>query len=464
MKTSVLKIVLLIAICSVAGACYYLFLYESQPGNVDPIGDLFGKNGESVAGKSYLDIIESEMSLINNTYYVTVEVASPLPTNMTDPSIFIEWGILIDSDQDKETGWNWSLIHNDIGPDHLLRLMLMDGRVWGGNLRTKMRTGGYIGYHIDHNVIILFFPKEVIGSPRSLNYVVAVGEYGERGGPDALLVADKAPNQGHYSFHADYVEIEPPSSLRMLKTGHATFFCGDGTYCDSRVNNISEGFESAYAYLLKHLPASPTENFTVYIYAGQSHLVKGLKTYSYFPSEVAEFFSRSGAPRPLNYVMHISPFFQWKTVAHELTHAFIEEQSGNAYQSIKWLDEGLAEYLSYRFVKQTQYAETAELSRNEAVNVLRWYHRNDRLFNLASISTEQQWGEQMRRGYTREIYAQAFITVEYLCETYGLDKCLEILVSIYGGESQEQAVQSALRVSLLQIETGFREYLETIFD
>jgi len=162
----------------------------------DPVGDLFDRYGNPAKGEPYLDIVETELSSSNGCYLAKIKVGGPLPAKTSDPSIFIEWDVLIDSDCNSGTGWNWPLICNDIGPDYLLRLGLIDSQYRGLSLNLKTQTWRSVGYEIDGDTIILRFLPETIAT--NFNYTVAVRKYGEGGAPQALLVADKAPNKGHY--------------------------------------------------------------------------------------------------------------------------------------------------------------------------------------------------------------------------------------------------------------------------
>lgn len=167
----------------------------------DPKDDLFNIAGESWADfGAYIDITESELSLSNGFYLAKIKLSSPPPTKTDDPSIMIEWDILIDSDCNMGTGDTWPILLNDIGADYLLRLTLVDSTYTGQVINLMTNDWGSIEYEIDGNVVELRFSSETIGEPANFNYVVAVRKYGEWGAPQALQVADKAPNEGHYVF------------------------------------------------------------------------------------------------------------------------------------------------------------------------------------------------------------------------------------------------------------------------
>ena len=170
----------------------------------DPSGDLFDKAGESVTAEPYLDIIEAELSLSNGYYLAKIKLNGPLPTKTDDTSTFIEWDILVDSDCNLGTGWNLPLICNDIGPDYRVYVGLKDSEYKASVQDIKSNTYKSIEYEIDGNIVELRFPSETVGEPANFNFVGAVRKYAKAGDPGTLVVADKAPNEGHYVFPNHY--------------------------------------------------------------------------------------------------------------------------------------------------------------------------------------------------------------------------------------------------------------------
>lgn len=166
----------------------------------DSIGDLSDKEGRSTMAEAYLDMVETEFSLSEGYYVAKITVNAMLPVQADDPSIFIEWDILVDADGNPGTGWDWPLVYGNIGPDYLFRVELKDSEYKGRMLDIEANRWQDIEYKIAGNIVELRFQSNIMGKPNSFNYVAAVRKYGEGGAPDALLVFDKAPNRGHYAF------------------------------------------------------------------------------------------------------------------------------------------------------------------------------------------------------------------------------------------------------------------------
>ena len=170
----------------------------------DPIGDLFDKEGHPVTAEPYLDIIEVELTRSGTEYNARIKVNGPLPSSLGDPSIFLEWDLLVDIDQNRETRpWSWTLLDNGIGVDMLIRLMLGPSgqgyRAEVFNAATKKSVR--INFNVDGATIQLKFDDTSLGTiPRAFDFVFTARKYGNYGQAGGELAFDKAPNRGYFTF------------------------------------------------------------------------------------------------------------------------------------------------------------------------------------------------------------------------------------------------------------------------
>ena len=163
-----------------------------------------------------------------------------------------------------------------------------------------------------------------------------------------------------------------------------------------------------------------------------------------------------GAPRPSNNIMHVSSDYKQQTIIHELTHTFIEEYSQNAYINIKWLDEGLAEYYSWKGCQANDALKVeSEIYINDALKLFNQQKKENKLYSLSNIMTEQKWIMELKKGNANNIYNQSFFVVLYLIDKYGVEKLKLILKSISKGEYPEEAIKKILNKDLKQI---FKEF------
>jgi hypothetical protein len=413
----------------------------------DPTGDLFDSQGRPATGDSYLDIVEVEMIQTGTTYVGRIKLAGALPTGVSDSSTFIEWDMLIDADQNSGThSWGpWPLIDNGIGVDALLRVTWSSSGysgellMWPGGTRSTQK----IDFKVDGATVEMRVDASGRSVPTAFDLVIAVRKYAEPG--DKLIVADKCLNEGHLTFFdgkLSLITVKLGLPTEKLQTDHAVVFYNQGN--DKYAKYVGQGFEYAYGALQQDFPITPARDFTIYAYLTQDDLVQGLIKFSGFSQESADFFRQvGGAPRPINYVMHVGPGWDWVGVAHELTHTFIEEYSDGAYRKIKWLDEGLANYESWRCVStNAEHSLEAESYRQYNWKAFSDLKNATGPFPLSQLSTEAQWHELMTA--SQPIYPEAFVVVTYLAFTYGPDKIIPILKEAQSGMTASEAVKRVL--------------------
>jgi hypothetical protein len=173
----------------------------------DTTGDLFDGSSKRVTGKYYIDIVSSQASWTGGYFTVHLELKSPCPIKTDDASTFIEWDVLIDADANASTGFSWPLIGNDIGYEYLVRVGLSGNEYWGEVLTVSTDTSVDIEYIVAiynyeeaGNILELYFPEELIGSPEKFNWITAVRQYLADNPPNLPSVSDKSPNEGYYTF------------------------------------------------------------------------------------------------------------------------------------------------------------------------------------------------------------------------------------------------------------------------
>jgi hypothetical protein len=168
--------------------------------NVDPLNDLFDKNGNRTQNEGYLDIVRSQIFFSDRQYTARIELNGKLPNQTDLPSSFIEWDLLVDSDRNPGTGLRWPLIGNDIGYDYLIRVSLKDAKWEPIILVTSTNARHTIPYSVKDNIVELYFPMEAIDDSSNFNWIVAVRKYRGADLPNEPSFSDKAPDKGHYSF------------------------------------------------------------------------------------------------------------------------------------------------------------------------------------------------------------------------------------------------------------------------
>ena len=441
MKRSVFGFFLILLLLNIASV-YCISLTDQE-------GDLLNKNGKPTVDESYLDIIEANLELVDDNYIGLIRLKGDIPSKTNESDIFVEWDFMIDADKKPSTNpWgHMPLLVNDLGVDYMVRLCLQDDKRWAQIYNGPQNDWFGIDFEISGNEIKLIFTPSEIGGFTNFDFVILVRKYSDIGTTDALIAFDKTPSKGHYAFEAGLIsdEINESKGLPDLSIDftHATIYYNKGN--EERANETGEAFEYAFSCIQQDFSKTPTKKFKVYVYRTQTDLVNGLVIYSGFTPSYAKLFENSGAPRPLGNTIHIGPQFNWHYVAHEITHSFIEEYSGEAYLNIKWLDEGLAEYEAWKCVSSNPlHSQEAETVKNNALDVVNQLKNRDGLYQLSELATEEQWIEEMRSGNSNFIYSQSFLVVTYLVSNYGIDKVKLILEEVQNGATATDAVENIL--------------------
>jgi hypothetical protein len=237
-----------------------------------------------------------------------------------------------------------------------------------------------------------------------------------------------------------------------LETPHATVYYNEGNLEQAR--SVGEAFELAYVHVNSDLGVAPSKRFRIYLYLCTEDLVEGLRTYSHLSAKAATAFANEEFLRPIDYVMHIPYDYVWHDVVHQYTHAIVDELSGTAHQSAKWLDEGLADYEAYVTVSQTQYSDLENMWKAELkasvylqIESSAGLINNYGLIPLSLLSSEEQWG--LNAASNRILtHAESYLTVDYLVQKYGIDKIKSVLNLMKQGQKQEQALEHVLGLTL----------------
>jgi hypothetical protein len=297
--------------------------------------------------------------------------------------------------------------------------------------------------------------KDWVVNPSSLALQIA-GTEAARSLGEWIVRVSASDSQGVYELFKQSFTIEAAAqttTTRALKPGqllnltmefdHATIYYSQGN--EERAADMGKAFEYGYTILQKDFP-KPSQRFKLYIYLSYDDLLQGLVTYGGFSSSSLDFYRKTGAvPRPVNYVMHVPPFFGWLEVAHELTHTFIEEYSGGAYSNIKWLDEGLAQYESWKcLLENPAHFNEADSFKKQALSIVNQLKGRNALYSLSSLATSNQWQAEMQAGKSGDIYAQSYLVVSYVASLHGMDKIRSLLTNVRMGNTVSYAVETVI--------------------
>jgi hypothetical protein len=170
--------------------------------NSDGKVDIFDINGKPVSGIQYLDIVNEWIERKTDTWSVTIELDAKYPDTVDSAGI-VEWNIMVDADNDINTGWKSTLLFNDLGIDYYLSLS-RTGTKFSLNAQritdSSVTYPHYMRYHTEGNTITIEFNPETIGNSNKFSFIVLTRQYAKIGDPQSLVAADKIPNSGHFGI------------------------------------------------------------------------------------------------------------------------------------------------------------------------------------------------------------------------------------------------------------------------
>jgi hypothetical protein len=228
-------------------------------------------------------------------------------------------------------------------------------------------------------------------------------------------------------------------SLSMVTPGNGelTLFWYQGS--DSFAQELLGACEEGLARLIEDTGAQPERPIRVYVYASAGDLHGGM----IFPQEwtggvaFTEFSTIA---------IGISPSrLAWgkRALVHELTHLVVHQVTFSPYGQLPtWLDEGLAMYnegaLESHFESRLQKAI-----------------RDGTLISVRSLCSP--FSADSDTAYLS--YAQSYSLAEYLLDSYGQDRMLELLTLFKEGSTYDAALYEVYGFSIEGLDAGWRASL-----
>jgi tetratricopeptide (TPR) repeat protein len=285
----------------------------------------------------------------------------------------------------------------------------------------------------------------------------------------ALVIANEPGNSGFKDWivsdlNSIGVELETNDTVISpeVKDDKLSYQEYEGEHCIinymsgvslEKAKEAAVAYETAYVEVGKDLGEYYPNKLRIYLYKDQATLVKGLIRFSNSASSWAHVFDRGGSPRPYMNKLHVNMNVNLLLyISHEYAHTVIQELYGQTYVRIKWLDEGLAEYESYKI------AFDPDLKKTPAWNTIKVNIKSGNFIPLSSIQTEDQWHSYMKK--SDWCYKESAAVVFYIMGTYGPESIDSIFKSKRLGKTQEEAIKSILGKDFSEFEKEFIEFVK----
>lgn len=207
----------------------------------------------------------------------------------------------------------------------------------------------------------------------------------------------------------------------------------------SRAQQLLDTATTALARISEEIGVVPARPIKIYVYNSKSDMSDALASRS---SIYDAFTTTLGVVISEDTLLLLGPAAGVEaTTNHELTHIVVGEATDNPFHAPipRWLDEGLAMY---------NEGALPDYNRQALMDAI----RSDTLISVRSLSA-----------YTGDpalvdlFYGESYSIVEYLLDTYGRDKMVELLGVFKRGSHQEDALQEVYGFGLNELDARWRE-------
>lgn len=217
-------------------------------------------------------------------------------------------------------------------------------------------------------------------------------------------------------------------------------------------------FEDKYALSLSRM-------VTVKVVPDEREYLKALLEIQKLPPLVAEARSRQtvansrGDSIVINAEKLSNPRLRYFVPAHELTHQYQSQLSGQTSEDIMWLHEGFANVIG---VTVTQMSGRSKIEADRRISLLRLKKEPVRP-RLLQLSSRQSWEDASREFGLTKAYISAETAVFFLMDVYGTKKITTYFQELRNGEPRE-AFNKVFNLSVTQFEEQYENHLEKEFN
>ena len=148
-------------------------------------------------------------------------------------------------------------------------------------------------------------------------------------------------------------------------------------------------------------------------------------------------------------------------LTHEYFHALINQATdGRSEVLTAWINEGLAEWSSHEFLLADDDTSGRDSSRATQMEEVRAAAASGTLFRLTALESRHSWGNQADNKVDLQ-YAQSYMAMRYLIETYGVKAASDLAMDRARGSSWSIAMGEALGIGYTRFESDFATWTES---
>jgi len=146
-----------------------------------------------------------------------------------------------------------------------------------------------------------------------------------------------------------------------------------------------------------------------------------------------------------------------------LTHEYIHHVFGGlANDEILpgWLTEGLSKYYEFDTALSGPRSDATRLRQFTSTDLARAAARSDSLFSLAALNNQNDWDSRTDQGELALQYAEVYMAVRILMETYGPLAGKDLVEVIGLGTSLSESLETVTGLDIRVFESQFNRWLE----
>ena len=148
-------------------------------------------------------------------------------------------------------------------------------------------------------------------------------------------------------------------------------------------------------------------------------------------------------------------------LTHEYFHALINQATGGRGEVLTaWINEGLAEWSSHEFLLAGDDTSGRDFLRATQMEEVRESAASGTLLRLTALESLHSWGNQADNKVDLQ-YAQSYMAMRYLIETYGVKAASDLAVDRARGSSWSIAMGQALGIGYTRFESDFAVWTES---
>lgn len=147
-----------------------------------------------------------------------------------------------------------------------------------------------------------------------------------------------------------------------------------------------------------------------------------------------------------------------RLLTHEYVH-LVFDGLANGRALPAWLTEGLSRFYEFDIALSGDRANASQSRQFRAADLARTAAQQGSLFSLAALDSQSDWNSRTDLDQVSLQYAEAYMAIRYLNETYGAQSAKEVVAGIGRGIGLPNSIRAVTGLQLAVFENQFNRWL-----